>query len=88
MQKNNLALLHLSLIKNVGPSTILKIINKLKAQLSVKDGSYLNLSEIYNYSSKDFFEKFGISKNISQTISEELSSKSELEEEEIQGKET
>jgi len=73
--KNNLALLHLSLIKNVGPSSILKIIRKLQ------DGSSLNLNEIYKYSSQDFSEKFGISKKISSLISSELSNKSDLEEE-------
>jgi len=70
---NTKLLLHLSLIKNVGPASILKIINKLKNDFYLQD--------LYFCQVGDFVKKFGLSIRISKIIFDGLKDKKNLEEE-------
>lgn len=91
-KNNKNVLLHLSLIPNVGPATILKIMrgvlldkypDLLNAELmelaTLQDD--LDFENIYNYSCSDFVRKAFISENIAKVVHEGLKDKKWFEEE-------
>lgn len=77
--KNRDVLLHLSLIQNVGPATIFKVLQRLlldrHSDLThvdwadiAKKNSDLKLSELYKYSLSDLIYKFGLSEGCAKQI--------------------
>lgn len=74
--KNNLVLLHLSLISGIGPVTVLKILKKI-FEIWVD----FDLTKLYDYTSSDLVTKFGLSENLSKTLFDGLKDKSLLEKE-------
>lgn len=90
--KNSEILLHLSLIDNIGPATIFKVLHKLLLDQNqtllnpdwvdvFKKSACLNLSVIYDYSVSDFINIFGLSENCAQRIYTGLADSEVLEQE-------
>jgi len=87
MDKNNLVLLHLSLISGIGPKIVLKIVkkffdnfysNQINSQIKSLD---IDLERLYQYKTVDFTQKFEISVNIAQKLFAGLQDKTVLEKE-------
>jgi len=87
MQKNTQALLHLSLIKDIGPASVLKIIQVLHEDFCAAQRHphlakpTFNLESLYTYKHKDFIEKFGVSSRIAQLLVTGLGEKKVFEQE-------
>lgn len=92
LNKNTEILLHLSLAEKVGPATVFKILHKLfldqNPKLSDPDWSdiaknsiNLDLRVIYDYSTSDFVNKFGLSSTCAQQIYDCISDSQVLEDE-------
>ncbi len=82
--KNTKVLLHLSLIQNIGPATVFKILRVLLLDRYpelvnvdwadvAKKKSDLNLSDLYDCSLSDFINRFGLSNGCAKQIYEGLS---------------
>lgn len=67
MNKNSI-LLHLSLIPQIGPATVLRILQQK-----------IPLASIYNYGTYDFIKRFGLSERIAQILVNGLKNKEDLE---------
>lgn len=81
MKTNTQILIHLSLIQNVGPSSVLKIITRLhkksceshaNPQLAMPN---FNLENLYRYNISDFRNTFGFSMRVAELITNGLKSK-------------
>jgi DNA processing protein len=92
LNKNTEILLHLSLAEHVGPATVFKILHKLFLGQNpnlldpdwsdiAKNGINLDLRVIYDFSTFDFINKFGLSQSYAQQIYDCVSDSRVLEEE-------
>ncbi|MCK4651440.1 DNA-processing protein DprA [Candidatus Babeliales bacterium] len=86
MNKNKKILLHLSLISQIGPSVVLKIVKFFFDDFYEQKNSQIknldfDFSQIYRYKSQDFIKKFGLTKSISDILVKGLCDKKDLEKE-------
>ncbi|KKQ11637.1 MAG: DNA-processing protein DprA [Candidatus Babeliales bacterium] len=92
LNKNTEILLHLSLAEKVGPATVFKILHKLFLDQNpnllnpdwsdiAKNGINLDLRVIYDYSTFDFVNKFGLSQTCAQQLYDCVSDSQVLEQE-------
>ena len=84
--KNNLTLLHLSLIPGIGPNSVLKVAKNIfdnfcANQKNVLQNLDFRLDKIYDYNSTDFKNVFGLSESLASTLTKGLADKKILEEE-------
>ncbi|MCK4517737.1 DNA-processing protein DprA [Candidatus Babeliales bacterium] len=84
---NTTTLLHLSLIKNIGPGSVLKIIHALhKNFYEISENPQLakptfDLSQFYQFTTREFQTKFDLTPRISQLLVTGLADRETLEEE-------
>jgi len=74
---NKEALLHLSLIPQIGPASVLKIIRGLEKEAA----QAVDLQSLYQYNKRDFAHNFGISQRIAHLLVNGLADKKMLEQE-------
>lgn len=85
--KNTKVLLHLSLIPNIGPASVLKLIHVFYEKFrqththpQITKPTF-DLEELYEYEANNFVHKFGVSKRIAHLLSNGLKDKKSLEQE-------